>query len=111
MHSFYPSSNSVSETVVVTVLVVCGALMWTYVLAKFCDVATNSDPGLTAFRQTVDALNELIRSYQVPTASTRRRSKTNVAAAAACTSLPLLPSCRCFSAAADSLLRLPLTSY
>jgi len=69
---FYPSSNSVSETVVVTVLVVCGALMWAYVLAKLCDVATNSDPGLTAFRQTVDALNELIRSYQVPTAMAQR---------------------------------------
>jgi hypothetical protein len=31
----------------------------------FCDVATNSDPGLTHFQQKVDALNDFIRSNQV----------------------------------------------
>ena len=32
----------------------------TAVLAAFCDVATNSNPGLTAFRQDIDGLNLFI---------------------------------------------------
>jgi len=39
---FYPSSDSDGENMVVTLLVIVGALIWTQVLAKFCDMATNS---------------------------------------------------------------------
>ena len=48
---FYPSIKSPFETFIVTLLVILGALLWTQVLAMFCDVATNGDPGMTLFRQ------------------------------------------------------------
>ena len=35
---FYPSGYSLAETMIVTVLVVIGAGLWTMVLATFCDV-------------------------------------------------------------------------
>ena len=63
---FYPSSASDGETVVVTVLVLWAAFLWTYVLAAFCDVATNGDPALTAFRQRLDGLNAYITFNGVP---------------------------------------------
>ena len=42
---YFPSHSSDPETVCVTILVVIGALLWTRVLAIFCEVATNGDPG------------------------------------------------------------------
>ena len=48
---FYPNADSDAETLVVLCLVLCGALLWTYVLALFCDMATNSNPGLTYYKQ------------------------------------------------------------
>ena len=36
---------------VVTVLVLLGAFLWTLILARFCDVATNSNPAQTLYRQ------------------------------------------------------------
>ena len=69
---YYPSSASDGETLVVCVLVVCGALLWTYVLALFCDMATNSNPGLTQFRQLLDGLNLFIRTHQLPKEMARR---------------------------------------
>ena len=62
---FYPSSRSQLETVVVTVMVVLGALLWTQVLALFCDVATNSNPAFTEFRQTLDSLNSFIVAHGI----------------------------------------------
>ena len=56
---FYPSYRSHLETTVVMMLVVIGALLWTQVLALFCDVATNSHPGLSEFRQTLVRLFSL----------------------------------------------------
>ena len=63
---FYPSSASDAETLVATVLVVVGSFIWTMVLAAFCDVATNSNPGLTAFRQDIDGLNLFISINALP---------------------------------------------
>ena len=57
---------------VVMILVVCGALLWTRVLAMFCDVATNSDPGLTQFRQSLDSINSFIASHRLPVPMARR---------------------------------------
>ena len=84
---YHPSSASDSETLIVTVLVVLGAFIWTRVLAMFCDIATNSSPGLTAFRQQLDGLNEFIHNNNVrepkrkPAAKRRRRPATAAAAA------------------------------
>lgn len=64
---FYPSIESPTETFIVTALVIVGALLWTQILAMFCDVATNGDPGMTLFRQTLDDMNSFIRDYDIPT--------------------------------------------
>ena len=63
---YYPSSDSDAETIVVCAMVLCGALLWTYVLALFCDMATNSNPGLTQFRQLLDGLNIFINAHRLP---------------------------------------------
>ena len=62
----YPSRASDPETLVVLVLVLIGAFLWTYVLAAFCDVATNSNPALIAFRQQLDGLNLFIGINGLP---------------------------------------------
>ena len=49
-----------------TALVLVGALLWTQVLAMFCDVATNADPGLIEFRQHLDRLNSFIQANNLP---------------------------------------------
>ena len=62
---FYPSVRSDAETVVVLMLNIIGALIWTQVLALFCDVATNAHPGMALFRQTLDDLNNFIDTNNV----------------------------------------------
>ena len=57
---FYPSQDN-TETIIVTILVVFGALMWAKVLASFCELATNSDPSLIEYRQAIDDLNRFCR--------------------------------------------------
>ena len=69
---YYPNPQSNSETIVVFLLVVCGALLWTYVLALFCDMATNSNPGLTQFHQLLDGLNQFIHTHRLPKGMARR---------------------------------------
>ena len=69
---FYPSSSSFAETLVVTLLVLFGAFTWTYVLALFCDMATNGNPALTRFRQRLDGLNLLIMINDLPAETASR---------------------------------------
>ena len=68
----YPSSMSQGETIVVMTLVLVGALIWTQVLAMFCDVATNADPGVIEFRQRLDSLNSYIHTNNLPAGMARR---------------------------------------
>jgi len=63
---FYPSSYSSAETAIVLVLIVGGALLWTQILADFCDVASNGDPSGVRFHQTLDELNQFININQIP---------------------------------------------
>ena len=63
---FYPSPTSTGETLVVLVLVLVGALVWTYVLALFCDMTTNANPCGTHFKQLLDGLNIYIQTHQIP---------------------------------------------
>eukprot|EP00325_Prymnesiales_sp_UTEX-LB-985_P016985 CAMPEP_0174756766 /NCGR_PEP_ID=MMETSP1094-20130205/106921_1 /TAXON_ID=156173 /ORGANISM="Chrysochromulina brevifilum, Strain UTEX LB 985" /LENGTH=792 /DNA_ID=CAMNT_0015962677 /DNA_START=21 /DNA_END=2399 /DNA_ORIENTATION=- len=60
---FYPSSRSQAETTVVLLLNFIGAILWTGILADFCDVATNAGPRQTLFRQTLDDMNRFL-DYQ-----------------------------------------------
>ena len=69
---FYPSASSNAETIMVTLLVLSGAFIWTMVLAAFCDVATNGDPALTTFRQQLDGLNSYIAFNNIPNSMARR---------------------------------------
>jgi len=69
---FYPSSLSNAETLIVVSLVIFGALLWTQVLAMFCDVATNANPALVEFRQHLDALNAYIQMYNLPRPTAHR---------------------------------------
>ena len=48
----YPYPFSVAENVVISFLQLASALMWTVILAAFCDIATNSNPEAILFRQT-----------------------------------------------------------
>jgi len=69
---FYPSPASDVETAVVTALVLMAAIIWTIILAKFCNVATNSDPSLTYFYQKLDDLNRFTTDNNVPKEMGRR---------------------------------------
>ena len=62
----YPSKNSVAETILVVFLVIFGALLWTQVLAAFCDMATNADPGAIEYRQLVDEVNRFCHQEKLP---------------------------------------------
>ena len=63
---FYPSSRSTTETVIVLILAFCGAILWTQILADFCDVASNGDPAGVRFRQTLDELNSFCDLNYIP---------------------------------------------
>ena len=64
---YWPSSRNDIETGIVTLLVIIGAFLWTTVLARFCEVATNSNPGLTHFLQSLDEINQYTRINKLPT--------------------------------------------
>lgn len=63
---YYPSSKSVAETFFVMLLNLCGAVLWTQILADFCDVATNGDPAEKIFQQNLDELNTFISLHKMP---------------------------------------------
>ena len=46
-------------------LVLLAAFLWTYVLAVFCEVATNAHPANTLFNQRLDGLNAFIKHNEV----------------------------------------------
>ena len=69
---FYPSSRSDAETLIVTILVVIAAFIWTTVLAAFCDVATNDNKAVIEFRQSLDGLNAYIAINSLPKEMARR---------------------------------------
>ena len=48
----YPFPYSVAENVTISMLQLASALMWTVILAAFCDIATNANPEAILFRQT-----------------------------------------------------------
>lgn len=68
----YPNVQSDAETVVVGAMVLIGVLLWAYVLSQFCDMATNSSPGNTEFKQLLDGLNEYFDARDVPRSMHRR---------------------------------------
>ena len=67
----YPTINN-EETMIVLTLIIIGAFLWTYVLASFCDVATNANPALIQFRQNLDGLNHYIHINVLPTKLAKR---------------------------------------
>jgi hypothetical protein len=63
---FYAQQFTIAEMGLVSALVLLGALIWTDVLASFCDVATNSDPSQTEYNQDVDDLNRFMDQRNLP---------------------------------------------
>jgi len=63
---FYASQFTVAEAALVMTLVLLGAIIWTDVLASFCDIATNSDPAETEYNQTLDDLNRFMAQCALP---------------------------------------------
>lgn len=63
---FYPSHKSFAETIVVICLLFTGAILWTQILADFCNVATNGDPAGVKFQQTLDDMNSFIQLTNIP---------------------------------------------
>ena len=61
---FYQAAFNSTEQLFITVLVISGAVLWTYVLAVFCEVIANSNPDLSEFRHTMDDLNRLLKLNQ-----------------------------------------------
>jgi len=57
---FYREAFNSTEQLFITALVLLGAVLWTYVLAVFCEVVANSNPELSEFRHTMDDLNRLM---------------------------------------------------
>lgn len=61
-----------SEQYIFTGLVVASALVWSQIIASFCDVLCNLNPEASAFRQRMDHLNRYCRNSKFDT-DTRRR--------------------------------------
>lgn len=61
-----------SEQVCVMLLVLLGSILWTYVLATFCEVVANARPESAEFRRTMDALNRMMRTHALPKRLRRR---------------------------------------
>lgn len=81
---FYPSSKSTVETVIVLFLAFGGAILWTMILADFCDVASNGDPNGIKFRQKLDELNVFIGLHPVIPIQMQRRMREYVYAQRYC---------------------------
>ena len=63
---YYPSAKSSTETFFVMLLNLCGAVLWTQILADFCAVASKGEPSEKAFRQNLDELNSFIALHKMP---------------------------------------------
>ena len=68
----WPTPRSDIETLLVTIIVVCGAFLYTTILARFCEVATNSNPAQTQFLQRLDDINTFAKVHNLPKELTRR---------------------------------------
>ncbi len=68
-------------------------MRYRYVLALFCDMATNSNPGLTQFRQLLDGLNlEQLQTAQGEASADEVQGHTaGLPSRAACTPCPFVP--------------------
>ena len=57
------TATNVSETVVLTVLMMLSALMWGLVIGTFSGIFSTMNPSETAFRNVMDELNHFMRNY------------------------------------------------
>ena len=60
------------ETIIVVLLILLGAMLWTQVLATFCDLATNADPSKTEYRLLIDDVNRFCQQEALPQEMRRR---------------------------------------
>jgi hypothetical protein len=57
------TATNVSETVVLTLLMMMSALMWGLVIGTFSGIFSTMNPSETAFRNVMDELNHFMRNY------------------------------------------------
>ena len=57
------TATNVSETVVLTVLMMLSALMWGLVIGTFSGIFSTMNPSETAFRNVMDELNHFMKNY------------------------------------------------
>lgn len=57
------TATNVSETIVLTILMMCSALMWGLVIGTFSGIFSTMNPSETAFRNVMDELNYFMRNY------------------------------------------------
>jgi len=62
----YPRVQDATETALVTFLVLASAVVWTNVLATFCDIVTNADPVSTKFHQDMERMSDYMDKIEVP---------------------------------------------
>jgi hypothetical protein len=70
----YPRVDALTETCLVLTLVLVNAVVWTKLLATFCDVATNGNPQLHEFYLLLGAMNRFLDRHSIPD-SLRRRAR------------------------------------
>ena len=57
------TATNVSETVILTILMMLSALMWGLVIGTFSGIFSTMNPSETAFRNVMDELNHFMRNY------------------------------------------------
>ena len=57
------TATNVWETIVLTILMMCSALMWGLVIGTFSGIFSTMNPSETAFRNVMDELNYFMRNY------------------------------------------------
>ena len=65
-------AQAARETGVVTVLVLISSVVWTNVLATFCDIVTNGDPVTTKFYQDLEQIANYMQERRIPNALQQR---------------------------------------
>jgi len=68
----FPNEHSTSENIVIITVGLAAALIWTTVLALFCEMITNGNPEVIEFQQTLDELEVFSSNHDLPDLMRRR---------------------------------------
>ena len=60
------AAQNQTEYLFAAVVITFAAIFWAYKIGTFSSVASNADPATIAFRQTLDAVNEMLEARRIP---------------------------------------------